>query len=140
LGAEFETIFGLFDDARGKLDLRLWTDYVRGKLVNGPNLPRITPLRFGSALNYERGPWYAGTNVMRVQRQNDVALLETETEGYSMWNAHVEYRLAFRPVQYTVFLRGTNLLNEEARRHTSFLKNQAPLPGRSAMVGIKATF
>jgi iron complex outermembrane receptor protein len=140
VGAEFETIFGLFDDTRGKLDLRLWTDYVRGKLVNGPNLPRITPLRFGSELNYERGPWYAGTNVMRVQRQNDVALLETETQGYLMWNAHVEYRLAFEPVQYTVFLRGTNLLDEEARRHTSFLKNQAPLPGRSAMVGIKATF
>ena len=88
LGAEFETIFGLFDDARGKLDLRLWTDYVRGKLVNGPNLPQITPLCFGSELNYERGPWYDDTNVMRAQRQNDVALLETETQGYLMWNAH----------------------------------------------------
>lgn len=140
LGAEFETMWSLFDDARGKLNLRLWTDYVRGQLVNGPNLPRMTPLRFGSDLNYERGPWYAGLNIMRVQRQNEVALLETATQGYMMWNAHVEYRLALGPVQYTFFLQGRNLLDEEARRHTSFLKNQAPLPGRSAMVGMKATF
>lgn len=140
LGAEFETIFNLFDNAHGDLDLRLWTDYVRGELANGANLPRITPLRFGSELNYGRGPWYAGADVMRVHAQNNVAPLETETEGYTMLDIHMGYRLALGSVQSTVFIRATNLLNEEARRHTSFLKNQAPLPGRSALVGIKATF
>ncbi|ADE15691.1 TonB-dependent receptor [Nitrosococcus halophilus Nc 4] len=139
-GVEFETVLGLFDDHRGKLDLRLWTDYVSGELSEGSNLPRITPLRFGSELDYERGPWYTGINIMRVQRQEDTALLETETKGYSMLSVHMGYQLALGPVQYTIFLRGTNLLDEEARRHTSFLKNQAPLPGRSAMVGITATF
>lgn len=139
-GVEFETVLGLFDNQRGKLDLRLWTDYVSGELSGGATLPRITPLRFGSELDYEQGPWYAGINLMRIQAQGDTALLETETEGYSMLNAYMGYRLALGPVQYRIFLRGTNLLNEEARRHTSFLKDRAPLPGRSVMVGVKATF
>ncbi|KFI22563.1 ligand-gated channel [Nitrosococcus oceani] len=139
-GVEFETVIGLFEDHRGKLDLRLWTDYVRGKLKNGANLPRITPLRFGSELDYERGPGYAGINLMRVQAQDETAALETETGGYTLLKVYMGYRFALGPVQYAVFLRGTNLLNEEARRHTSFLKNQAPLPGRSAMVGVNATF
>jgi iron complex outermembrane recepter protein len=140
LGVEFETILGLLDDTRGKLDLRLWTDYVRGKLTDGRNLPRITPVRFGSDLDYSRGPWYAGVNLMRIQQQRDTAPLETATDGYTIFNAHLGYNLTWGPVRYTLFLRGINLLNEEARRHTSFLKDRAPLPGRSAMIGVNANF
>ena len=33
-----------------------------------------------------------------------------------------------------------NLFDEEARVHTSVLKNQAPLPGRSIKVGFTGTF
>ena len=140
LGVEFETVVGLLDHAWGKLDLRLWTDYVRGKLTGGRNLPRITPLRFGSDLDYSRGSWYAGINLMRVQQQADTAPLEAATEGYTILNGHLGYNLAWGPVRYTFFLRGINLLNEEARRHTSFLKDRAPLPGRSAMIGVNANF
>jgi iron complex outermembrane recepter protein len=140
LGVEFETVVGLLDHAWGKLDLRLWTDYVRGKLTDGRNLPRITPLRFGSDLDYSRGPWYAGINLMRIQRQTDTAPLETATDGYTILNGHLGYNLTWGPVRYTLFLRGINLLNEEARRHTSFLKDRAPLPGRSAMIGVNANF
>jgi iron complex outermembrane recepter protein len=140
LGGEFETVVGLLHGARGQLDLRLWTDYVRGKLADGSNLPRITPLRFGGELDYARGPWHAGIDIMRVQRQDKAAPLETPTEGYAMLNADIEYSLVRGPVEYTLFLRGTNLLNDEARRHTSFLKDRAPLPGRSGMIGLTATF
>ena len=40
----------------------------------------------------------------------------------------------------TVFLQGTNLLDEEIRLHTSFLKEVAPLMGRSFTLGVRAEF
>ena len=39
-----------------------------------------------------------------------------------------------------VSARGTNLANEDARRHTSFVKDLAPLPGISGLLGIRASY
>ena len=39
-----------------------------------------------------------------------------------------------------LFLRGTNLLNEEVRYHTSPLKDEVPLPGRSLAAGVRFSF
>ncbi|WP_300088534.1 TonB-dependent receptor [uncultured Nitrosomonas sp.] len=140
LGAEFETNARLLNDHRGKLDLRLWSDYVRGRLSGGGYLPRMTPLRFGGSLDYIHGPWRSRVDVMRVHKQTDVAALETNTDGYTMLNAQLDYRFDWGRMNYNLFIRGSNLLNEEARRHTSFLKDRAPLPGRSGLVGIRINF
>jgi len=140
LGVEFETIAHLLNDHRGKLDLRLWTDYTRGRLSGGRAVPRITPLRFGGMLNYGRGPWRGMVDLMRAQKQSGVTALESTTDGYTMLNAQVGYTLERGHANYSLFLRGMNLLNEEARRHTSFLKDRAPLPGRTAMVGFNVNF
>ena len=40
----------------------------------------------------------------------------------------------------TAFVQGTNLLDSDIRAHTSFLKDVAPLMGRSFLVGVRATF
>nr|WP_275689207.1 TonB-dependent receptor [Nitrosomonas sp. HPC101] len=140
LGAEFETIAHLLNDHRGKLDLRLWTDYVRGRLSAGGYLPRVTPLRFGGALDYVYGPWQGRVDVMRVHKQTDIAPLETDTAGYTMLNVQLDYRFDWGRMNYNLFVRGANLLNEEARRHTSFLKDRVPLPGRSGLVGVRINF
>ena len=55
-GAEAEAIFTLKPEA---LDLRLFADYVRGKLEAGGNVPRTTPPRFGLELNHKMGRWTA---------------------------------------------------------------------------------
>jgi iron complex outermembrane receptor protein len=39
-----------------------------------------------------------------------------------------------------MFLRGSNLLDEELRRHVSPLKEYVPLPGRSLLLGVRASF
>jgi iron complex outermembrane receptor protein len=41
---------------------------------------------------------------------------------------------------WEVFMDGTNLLDEEARPHTSFLKDLAPRPGRGIAFGVRAFF
>jgi iron complex outermembrane receptor protein len=39
-----------------------------------------------------------------------------------------------------VFVDGSNLLDKEARAHTSFLKDIAPLPGRNIGAGVRIFF
>ena len=41
---------------------------------------------------------------------------------------------------WEVFLDGSNLLDEEARPHTSFLKDLVPLPGRGFAFGVRTFF
>jgi iron complex outermembrane receptor protein len=41
---------------------------------------------------------------------------------------------------WEVFLDGNNLTNQDARVHTSFLKDDVMLPGRSASFGVRLFF
>jgi iron complex outermembrane recepter protein len=140
-GTEAEAVFGIFEDTSyGDLDVRLFADYVRGKLTDGDDLPRITPPRFGGGLDYRLGAWTGDFEVMRVAKQTDQASLETETDGYTQVDLGVGYTFGTKPADLTLALRGTNLLDEEERRHTSFLKDIAPLPGRSVLITLRASF
>ena len=76
----------------------------------------------------------------RSARQNRTAENEQPTDGYYLLNASVSYRIKSGPTQWDLFLRGTNLTNQEARMHTSFLKEVAPLAGRSITAGIRMNF
>lgn len=140
-GIELESTVNLFNDQRGMLDLRLWTDYVRGKLTdNGGNLPRISPWRLGANLDFERGPWSLNLDFTHTGKQTTTAELEEPTSGFEMLNVYAGYTFNLPTTSLTLFARGTNLLGQEIRRHTSFVKAIAPLPGRSGIIGIRATF
>jgi len=125
-GLEAETRVAVLPE---RLHMRLFTDIVCGRLKNNGNVPRVTPLRFGLDLDYFQGNWQGNFNVMRVVRQDRVAVLETETPGYTLMNAELSYRFKWgETMHHTLFLQGRNLLDEVLRVHTSFLKNVAPLP------------
>lgn len=140
MGFELEGVAHVLEGDTGALDLRLWVDYVEGERSNGINLPRITPWRFGAGLTYSGDPWYASVNYTRVNKQDDTAPLETETAGYDVLNLYASYRLSKGDNDVTLFASATNLLNDESRRHTSFAKEQAPLPGRSGIFGLRVSF
>ena len=140
-GFELEGRMALFDSNRGRADLRLWTDYVNGELDNGGDVPRLPPLRFGVNVDYGLGPWYARFSVTRVTDRDNPAALETDTDGYTMVNIDAGYVLSNSQLgEVTLFARGTNLADETARRHTSFVKDLAPLPGVSGLVGARIRF
>ena len=140
LGFEAETRVRLMDDNNGRMVLRLWADYVEGERSNDTNLARITPWRFGSGLTWSRGPMYASVNYTRVNEQDDTAPLETRTAGYDLLDLHAGYTFRVQDNTVTLFARASNLLDEEIRRHTSFVKEQAPLPGRSGIFGVRVGF
>ena len=72
--------------------------------------------------------------------QNDVAEGESATEGYTLVDAGLEYHWDVGNAGWEVFIEGRNLGDREARQHTSYLKDYAPLPGRNIMSGVRVSF
>ncbi len=107
---------------------------------SGEPLPRITPFRYSASLNYKSLAWNASIEGQRVSRQNRTAQFETSTPGYTFLNATIGHDFKVGRVLTNVYLRGTNLLDEEARDHLSFLKDALPLAGRGVLIGVRATF
>lgn len=63
---------------------------------------------------------------------------EPPMPAYSLLTAMASYQGSIKGFDLQYFIRGTNLLNTEARPQNSFLKYLAPLPGIAISVGIKA--
>ena len=121
-------------------------DTVRGVIAdnNRGNLPRMSPSRIGARLTWRsnsKGGWYADAGATHVVNQNRVAAFEATTPGYTRIDASLRYRWNYAGNHSADFyLLGKNLTNRDIRVHTSFLKDFAPLPGRSIVVGITAAY
>ena len=165
-GGEVDLRWTFLENASGRWSLRGFGDAVRGKLdgegthevsfsvphgdhthdyttdiaLTG-HLPRLAPWRAGAELRWEGSQWRAGVGAIRYARQDRVAQFETETPGYTLVNAHLAWHLDTAGGNaWELFVDGSNLLDEEARPHTSFLKDLAPLPGRSVSAGVRLFF
>jgi iron complex outermembrane receptor protein len=132
-GIEAEFIYQVSDS----LKTTIFTDVIHTKLANGGDLPRIPPMRLGLVVNYQADTFAGELNISHYFDQTDVGQLETATDGYTMLDANFNYYLDSDMV---LFLKGQNLTNENARVHSSFLKNVAPLPGRGVTLGIRGYF
>jgi iron complex outermembrane receptor protein len=140
-GIEAELFVPLVRAGRGELDLRLLTDYVEGELDSGESLPRLPPLRYGARLQYHNSRLIAGIEATQNARQDKIAAFETVTDAYTMMNVDLDWLIAQSNGRaLRMLLRGSNLLDEDARRSTSLLKDVAPLPGRNFSVSLRASF
>ncbi len=140
-GTEAKADFSAYDANSHKLNFELRGDYVeaRNSKTHEP-LPRIAPLRIGGSTIYKYQKIGFRLDIDRTFAQNNVAQSEIKTNGYTMVNAGVDYAANIGSTYSTIYLKATNLLDQEARNHSSFLKDIAPLPGRSIMVGIRSAF
>lgn len=140
-GAELEAVFHLHGDGDRQLDLIVGADYVRGRNQDDrEHLPRITPTRTKAGLAWSHGPFALGGEVQWVSSQHRTAPNELPTDRYELVSAYATYRHIVGRTVWDLFIRGTNLGDKEARVHTSFLKDVAPLPGRSVMAGMRLSF
>ncbi|TLU67162.1 TonB-dependent receptor [Thalassotalea litorea] len=135
-GFEAELVYQL----SAPLKANIFTDYIRAKLSDGGNLPRIPPLRLGAGLQYQANNFAAGLDVTHYFEQDQLAQLETETDSYTMVDLHANYYLDGIGDDTVLFLKVDNVFDTEARVHSSFLKNIAPLPGRGITLGVRASF
>lgn len=146
--AQFSAFAATFKglEAEGKLnvadhlDLTLRGDYVRASnLDNGDNLPRISPLRIGAGLRYQKNALGARLDVLHAFDQNRTAANELKTDGYTDMSAMVSYKLPTK-LNIELFAKGKNLLNQEIREHASFLKDISPAGERALIIGARADF
>ena len=130
-----------FDLPRGQLELTLGRDEVNAEFTRGGDVPRIVPARNLLTVRYNLDDFSAKLLVKDVERQNKVGLGESSTDGFTMVNADASWTYHFddaRRLVLTAFAR--NLTDEIARNHTSFVKDQVPLPGRNLGVRFRLEF
>jgi iron complex outermembrane receptor protein len=130
--------------ATASLQLQAQGDLVRSKLddnLGGSQyLPRTPPSRLGVSANYVVGDWQAELSLHKYFTQDKVAEFESETKGYTLVDLDVNYVTSFNNTDVTFYLKGRNLADEEARVHTSFLKELTPVQGRAFIFGVRANF
>ncbi len=159
LGAELETTFHLLHPikpepkdgesiagaahhhATTNLHLEFKADAVRARDGStGGSLPRIPPFHLSSALILEHGAFGARLEGIYAAPQDRLAANEFRTDSYFLVNLALSYRLVQGSTTVDFYVKGMNLTNEDAREHTSILKDRLPLPGRGIVAGVKMTF
>ena len=139
-GYEFE-IGKVFPLAGGDLTFSYGLDAVSADFSDNTNVPRINPDRSIYQAAYARGSFDMKVIFKDVESQTDTASYEEFTKGYSMLNVRASNTFTLSDgLALNVSLFGSNLLNEIARNHSSFVKDDVPLPGRSYGLKFYAAF
>ena len=130
-GYEFE--FGrTFSLGSGDLTLSFGRDDVNAEFSDGHNVPRINPSRNIYSLSYVENDWVFKLSLKDVEKQNDIGEGESVTDSYQMLNTRLTKTFNLSgPGELKVSIFGSNLLDEVARNHSSFVKKQVPLAGRN---------
>ena len=140
-GVEFDVTTALGQALGGDIELRVFGDAITGELDSSGDVPLLPPLRIGSELNYQNGAFGSYLAVLNAADQDNPGEFENKTDGYTRWDAGVDYRFGKQDSQNAlVFLKLKNLTDEEIRNSVSVLRDQAPEAGRSIVAGIRVSF
>jgi len=140
-GYEAKLIFPMMESHAGLLELTLFSDYTRGEFKSGADVPRMPPLRYGLQLDYVKNALSSYLRLTRADDQPHAGDFETSTAGYYLLNVGINYRIkAYRDADLLLFAKGNNLLDQNIRNATSYLRNFAPEAGRGAEVGFRISY
>ena len=140
-GMEASGMLHVLATDHGHLDLPFGVDFVEAEnRTDGTDLPRIPPVRYRAGAVWEYQALRLGTEIIFADGQDNLAPEELPTDAYELWSAYAAYRFIAGDTTWDLLLRGTNLTDSEARLHTSFLKDVAPLPGRNVTVSLRMSF
>ncbi|MBL4942369.1 MAG: TonB-dependent receptor, partial [Colwellia sp.] len=145
VGLEAELIYQI----SSPLKATLFGDYIKAQLTNNEaannfSLPRIPPMRLGALFNYQGNDFDGEFSVNHYFTQNDIAPLESPTQGYTLidmkMNFHLDSVGDYFGNDIVLYIKANNLTDEVAKVHSSFLKEVTPLPGRNFSVGLRGSF
>jgi iron complex outermembrane receptor protein len=140
-GYEAKLILPMMENHHGLLELTLFSDYTRGEFKSGGDVPRMPPLRYGLQLDYHKDKLASYLRLTRADDQPYVGEFETSTAGYYLLNVGVNYQVkAYHDAKLMVFAKGNNLLDQNIRNATSYLRNFAPEAGRGAEIGFRISY
>ena len=117
---------------KGDLSLSFARDSVDAEFTDGSNIPRMVPDRNIYSVSYSYDDLYLGLKLKDVEEQDEIGINETVTGGFQMLNLNISKTFDLTDSnQLSVSIFAKNLLDEVARNHSSFVKNEVPLPGRN---------
>jgi iron complex outermembrane receptor protein len=118
-------------------------DYVQAEFDEGGPLPRIPPLGVTFGLEAQSRHLALRGEAEWADDQDEITEFELPTDGYTLINLSADFTPFPTDVAgqgLTVSVQANNLGDEEARLHTSFLKDTVPLPGRNFRLAIRYGF
>jgi iron complex outermembrane receptor protein len=115
-------------------------DAVKATIKDFGPAPLIPPLRLLGAVSGTRGQFDGRLEVQRAFAHNRTAPNETDTPGYTMLNASLDYHPFAANPELTLSLVANNIFDVDARRSTSLLKDFAPLAGRDIRLSARVNF
>ncbi|MDA9011260.1 TonB-dependent receptor [Gammaproteobacteria bacterium] len=125
----------------GKLTLSYGRDVINAQFTDGHNVPRINPSRNIYSLSYLQNDLVFKLNLKDVEKQNNFGEGESATSGYQMLDTRLTKTIDLKGSSILkLSLFGNNLLDEVARNHSSFVKNEVPLPGKNYGMKFNLTF
>ena len=130
-GYEIE-IGKVFELNKGNLSVSFARDSVDAEFTDGSNIPRMVPDRNIYSVSYSYDDLFLGLKLKDVEEQDEIGINETVTSGFQMLNLNISKTFDLTDSnQLSVSIFAKNLLDEVARNHSSFVKNEVPLPGRN---------
>jgi iron complex outermembrane receptor protein len=115
-------------------------DLVNARFAGGGHPPRIPPRSLTLGLEGENAFWTGRIETVSTDNQSRLAPFETPTDGYTFLNASLAFRPGGEEGAWTIRLDGRNLTDELGRVHSSFLKDDLPLPGRNLRLTVLTEF
>jgi iron complex outermembrane receptor protein len=112
-------------------------DYVRATVTGTGPAPRIPPLRLLGGMELQGDRLTARAELEHTFAQDHVADTETTTDGFTLVNASVSVKPFANNSRTSLILSANNILDVDARRAASFLKDYAPLAGRDIRITLR---
>ena len=114
-------------------------EFVRADTDSG-NLPRIPPLSILAGIEAKNDSLSLRAELDYAAEQNKIDTFELPTDSYTLVNLFATWTPAALNENIKISVSALNLFDEDARQHTSFLKDTVPLPGQNFRIALSATF
>ena len=134
IGAEAELRYDFEPNASGHWQVFGFGDIVDAELADNTDVPLLPPKRVGLGLDWDSQGLAANVLWIHAYKQDNIAPFETPTPGYDLLNAELTYTVpTTSQFDWQVYLQGQNLMDEDIRNSTSYLKDFAPQIGRKSV-------
>ncbi|MEP5508137.1 MAG: TonB-dependent receptor [Erythrobacter sp.] len=111
-----------------------------GTMTAGGDLPRIPPVSLLGALEGEFQNLNLRGEVQWFGSQENVTEFEAPTDAFAFVNLYASFRPLPDNDKFVLQIAGENLFDVDGRRHSSFSKEFAPLPGRNLTLSARFGF
>ena len=125
------TVSRNYNIGNGDLLVKFSRDDISGIFDNNTYIPRITPAKNVLSLKYENQKNDAyRLDFIYTESQGDMSSIETKTNSHVDLDIGYSKKIIFDSHKDLIInIYGNNILNNTVRNHSSFVKNEVPMPG-----------